>query len=141
MKISEQVKHLKELGDATIANMYSFEELSLSLKEAADTIEALSAKLEKANEMQKDTYLVSNWTPASQLPETQEDVLIQYPDGKMGVGWFCKRQKNWWTCIGMDPVAWRPLPEKYHEPQPTHSPQQNVTQSMPGSERKRKDIG
>lgn len=48
--ISEQVKHLKELSESARINVYSFETLSQSLKEAADTIEALSAELEKANE-------------------------------------------------------------------------------------------
>lgn len=47
--ISEQVKHLKELSDTARANVYSFEALSQSLREAADTIEALSAKLQAAN--------------------------------------------------------------------------------------------
>ena len=43
--LSEQVKHLRELSDIAKSNVYSFEALSQSLKEAADTIEALSAKL------------------------------------------------------------------------------------------------
>ena len=43
--ISEQVKHLRELSDTANANAYAFKALSQSLKEAADTIESLSAKL------------------------------------------------------------------------------------------------
>lgn len=44
--LSEQTKHLRELSDTARVNAYSFEALSQSLKEAADTIEILSAKLE-----------------------------------------------------------------------------------------------
>lgn len=49
MSISEQVKHLKELSDTAKANVYSFEALSQSLRQAADTIESLSAKLKAEN--------------------------------------------------------------------------------------------
>lgn len=47
--ISEQVKHLKEVSNTTRANVYSFEALSQSIRQAADTIESLTAKLQAAD--------------------------------------------------------------------------------------------
>lgn len=54
--LSEQVKHLRELSDTARLNVYSFEALSQSLRQAADTIEALSSKLQEANTERSEIY-------------------------------------------------------------------------------------
>lgn len=58
--LSEQTKHLRELSDTVRMNAYSFEALSQSLKEAADTIEVLSAKLAAENMERSDRYYAGN---------------------------------------------------------------------------------
>lgn len=128
MSISEQVKHLKELSDAAKANVYSFEALSQSLREAADTIEALSAKLQAAD-MEQTAEDCGGWIPCKErLPEYDTCVLVQV-NGKYknitfenaiefatyikGEGWILETYPDWHN---PNIIAWQPLPEPYHEP-------------------------
>lgn len=75
--LSEQVKHLRELSNTAKANVYSFEELSQSLKEAADTIESLSAKLTAANIERSDRYYCGGWIACEDsLPDRTNSYIV-----------------------------------------------------------------
>lgn len=86
MSIIEQVKHLKELSDTARANVYSFEALSQSLRESADTIEELSAKLQEAN-MERSEEICEDMTLNEAIKHLDE---ILQPDRK----WDCEECKN-----------------------------------------------
>lgn len=75
--ISEQVKELR------IAALYKEHSLKILLEQAADTIEALSAKLESANMERSDRYYGGGWQPVSEYSRDEYDwVLIKYFDGE-----------------------------------------------------------
>lgn len=113
--ISEQVKELRNYSELCLqyCNEKRAKEL---LKEAADTIESLSAKLAAVNMEQSDRYYGGGWIPCEdRLPEIRNPVLIC--DGKGNV---CIRQimridefgMAWWSQYSTA-VAWQPLPEPY----------------------------
>lgn len=102
MSISEQIKHLKELSDAEKANVYSFEALSQSLREAADTIESLSAKLQAAN-----TDNGGGWIACEdRLPEKSGIYEISFNTGN-GSGHDFAEWRNGFFCVPADVIAWR----------------------------------
>lgn len=130
--ISEQVKQLK--AEAEWLENDQEKRLGSILRQAADTIEALSAKL-AAN---------SGWIPCSErLPENGQKVLVsingetleeifefQLPDeedrecyeeefqcGDSIIGWFTPRDGVVVGIYSGDTIilAWQPLPEAYHE--------------------------
>ncbi len=80
--ISEQIQKLRDLADDPEIDMYGIKELNDAFKEAADTIEALSAKLASANMERSSAYYNDGWIPVSEkLPDItiedkySEDVL------------------------------------------------------------------
>lgn len=112
MNISEQVKELRNL--ATEFNLDDKEELATMSNEAADTIEALSAKLAAVNG--------GGWIACEdRLPEDREDCLVTVRyTGFMGMyGFWIKTghvepDGQWWgDCIGGEVIAWQRLPEPY----------------------------
>lgn len=114
MRISEQVKELRELADGKIH--YCEWQKSEILNQAIDTIEALSEKLAAANMERSDRYYGGGWIACEdRLPEIRKPVLIC--DGKGNV---CIRQimridefgMAWWSQYSTA-VAWQPLPEPY----------------------------
>lgn len=112
-RLSEQIKHLRELSDTARSNVYSFEALSQSLNQSADTIEALSAKLQAANMENGGGWIACE----DRLPEESGDYLITNEDGNSTCAYYSKNG-NWWCgieegCIAFYPVAWQPLPEPY----------------------------
>ena len=109
--ISKQVEELRKYADGRKG------EISQICRDAADTIEDLSAKVRANN-------LHGGWIPVSErLPEVNEYVgsvcrhyLIQDEFGDMHVAHLCDR--GWVpTCVLLeldcDVVAWMPLPEPY----------------------------
>lgn len=75
MSISEQVKELREI--ASEFDLDGKEELSNMINEAADTIEALSAKLSAANRERSDRYYGGGWILCSErFPNVNDNVLI-----------------------------------------------------------------
>lgn len=75
--ISEQVKELRE-----VAEMYEGLDGGDILREAADTIESLSAKLK---DMERSTEDCGGWIPCKNKPERKRDessrpVLVRYKD-------------------------------------------------------------
>ena len=76
--ISEQIKELRELSETFEGKM-----LGRIIGQAADTIEALSAKLAAANMERSDRYYGSGWQPISEHSRDKYDwVLIKYFDGE-----------------------------------------------------------
>lgn len=79
--ISEQVKELR-IAEETCKQM-GREGIAKFLRQAADTIEALSAKLAAANMEWSDRNYGSVWRPISEYSRDKYDwVLIKYFDGE-----------------------------------------------------------
>ena len=130
MSISEQVKELR-----TIENNLSIgHNMPISLavecfREAADTIEALSAKLADMGRSAEDC---GGWIPCKErLPEDGVDVLVWFEYFRYGEydrlfqtkGISYTFNGEWsgfvngssgWNQLRI--IAWQPLPEDYHEP-------------------------
>ena len=122
--ISEQVKELRELADG-----YKMADRPLAantIYQAADTIEALSAKLQAVN-MEQPAEDCGGWISANvkncnficdnRLKDYYGVILIKYETMKKrryvkpvlcNYGYVSKK-------IGGEITAWRPLPEPYHE--------------------------
>lgn len=141
--ISEQVKKLR-----TIANHLAIGHgMSISMaidlfKEAADTIEKLSAKLTKVNMERSDKYYSDGWILCEdRLPEEHEsifvkfkgtskwnsamfekisdevNVTVEFEDGKRKVMTLHTCDGKWKSDIQIvkfKVIAWQPLPEPYH---------------------------
>lgn len=104
--ISEQVKYLRKFD--------CFGTVKQAMLEAADTIEALSAKL-AANMERSDRYYGGGWIACEdRLPEEGKEVLVYLKQGRMTVA--ARIGKEWVrpdetrTAIV---VAWRELPKPY----------------------------
>lgn len=82
MNISEQVNELRKYSELCLqyGNERRAKEL---LKEAADTIESLSAKLEAANIERSDRYYGGGWIPVSVRPPKQKRCI----DSETGEYW------------------------------------------------------
>ena len=114
MSISEQVKKLREYSNISLYTRESgAREL---LKEAADTIEALSAKLQAANTEQGEGC--GRWIPCSErLPDKRDNYLctIECSHGHRFrmIGHY--NLPGWTEDNKMQQtIAWQPLPEEYH---------------------------
>lgn len=79
--LSEQVNQLKE--EVKWLEKDQEKRLASILYQAADTIEALSAKLDAANMERSDRYYGGGWKPISEYSRDEYDwVLIKYFDGE-----------------------------------------------------------
>lgn len=111
MSIDEQVKELR------IVAVYKEHSLKMLLEQAADTIEALSAKQEDMERSAEECG--GGWVPCKdRLPETRNNILVCQSDGYVSVGYYSwDRAFLDLNSIPFDDViAWRELPEPYHEP-------------------------
>ena len=124
MSISEQVKELR------IVAVYKEHSLKMLLEQAADTIEALSAKLADMERPAEDCG--GGWIPCKErLPEDGVDVLVLFEYFRYGEydrlfqtkGISYTFNGEWsgfvngssgWNQLRI--IAWQPLPEPYHEP-------------------------
>ena len=116
--ISKQVEDLRKMAERW-RNPNAGAEPYRMCGEAADTIEALSAKVRANN-------LYGGWIPVSErLPERDEIVLVCYKT--TDTVHMCKymddgSENPWWSykddcCVWNNVVlAWMPLPEPYKEP-------------------------
>lgn len=129
MSISEQVKELREYSNISL---YARESRARELlKEAADTIEALSAKLQAAN-VEQTAQDSGGWIPCkdgNNLPEESGyyDVTVESEiNGEIIRTTECRcfhKDIKLWAEL-MEPefaideivLAWRNRPEPYHEP-------------------------
>lgn len=124
--LSKQVKELREMSirqrnNAKVSGKVFFE-IENALSEAADTIEALSAKLQAANMENGGGWIACK----DRLPKDDTCVLAQV-SGKHknitfenayefatyinGEGWILETYPDW---NNPSILAWQPLPEPYH---------------------------
>ena len=127
--ISEQVRELREFAeDYGKTHVTLFDYKKNLLLQAADTIEALSAKLAAANMERSDRYYGGGWIACEdRLPELNEGyecfkqsecvlVTTKWYDGDLvqEVAWL--NEDGRWSCESngvCKVVAWQPLPEPY----------------------------
>lgn len=124
MNISEQVKELRKLAEERVNSRLVYD----VMLQAADTMESLSAQLQSAN-MERSASDCDGWILCKErLPEDDTCVIVQV-NGKYknitfenafefgtyikGEGWILEVYPDWYK---PDIVAWRELPEPYHEP-------------------------
>ncbi len=123
--ISEQLSALRD-----VAGAYQHNGLGMILKEAADTIESLSEKLEDMERSAEDCS--GGWIPCStgNMPDTGSTVLIQLKSQRDGITGdedrtfdisFIRSRDNseWVSPSAKYPLkavkAWKPI-KAYHEP-------------------------
>lgn len=137
--ISEQVKELRELADG-----YKMADRPLAantIYQAADTIEALSAKLADMERSAEDCgggwiycsdgenlpeesgyYLVTyhEWSNGEFLPKFDDTYVkrLHYQKSEQFIGWNFSKcvDKRAEDDMNREVLAWQPLPEPYHEP-------------------------
>lgn len=102
MSISEQVKELRKWANCVHLTGHNYE----ILNQAADTIEALSAKLADMERSAEDCC--GGWIPCSEPPKHNREVLI-FNGESYSVGYY--DGKTWVNAI--HPVEWQ---EIRHEP-------------------------
>ena len=91
--IREEIKALRDVAQA-----YSHNGLGMILKQAADTIEELSAKLATANMERSTAYYNDGWIPCSEkTPEFEKYTLIPM--------WVTMRKKDG-TCRFVTRLKW-----------------------------------
>lgn len=114
MNIIEQVKELRAYSNFSL---YAREDKAKELlRQAADTIESLSSKLQAENMEQSADC--GGWIPCKErLPEDDGMYLITSKVlDKTEVQYvFFQKNMDLFICNGI-PTAWQPLPEPYHEP-------------------------
>lgn len=127
--ISEQVKKLREYSEIYAVNtefILNFPMLGQLLNQAADTIEALSAKLAAANMEQSDRYYGGGWILCSErIPNSDENVLICFDfKGRRSIEFGCFWSDGSPHCDSDEyltptgrkerkAVAWMELPKPY----------------------------
>lgn len=114
--ISEQVKELKKCSG--ICLQYCNEQRAKELlREAADTIESLSAKLQVANMENGGGWISCE----DRLPENISTVIVQVKEiEKPTFGWYGNMENKWILSekdfVNLEEfsvMAWQPLPEPY----------------------------
>lgn len=130
--INEQIKELRDLSEGYTAGGHK--DVGNKLREAADTIETLSAKL-AANTEPPDSHYRGGWIAVNdRLPELNRFYIVTTFDGEdhevepayyAKIGFFGERniKPNWWSdCTSnaemieedkKEVIAWRPLPDPY----------------------------
>lgn len=118
--LSEQVNKIRKVAKCVYlaTDKEVADDIARTLKQAADTIETLSAKLAAANMERSDKYYGGGWIACNdRLPEESGDYLITDEDGNSTCAYYNKSVKGWCGieegCIAFYPVAWQPLPEPY----------------------------
>lgn len=112
-KIEEQVKELRE-----VAEMYDGLDGGDILREAADTIESLSAKLKAAN-MERQVEDCGGWISCSKkLPDENKEVICFLKNGTV---YMCMLIHNrfhgkMYSYDASDVLCWKPLPNPPYEP-------------------------
>ena len=136
--ISEQVKKIRKVAKCVYLSTEKevADDIASTLNQAADTIEALSAKLAAANMERSDRYYGGGWIACEdRLPEDMEDVLIFFKaaidggthDGEeilsFGIGYYLKYNREWVFFTSkhikdypQKVLEWQPLPEQPYRP-------------------------
>lgn len=124
--ITEQVKRLRSEAAGMILQNGTTARL---LREAADTIEQLAAKVRAANMERSTAYYHGGWMPVKEgLPEDSGEYFVTVIDEDdetyrhTGNAWYAHPkdydvEKGEWRELMMDEkvIAWMPLPEPYRE--------------------------
>ena len=143
MGISEQVKELRNIAETFCE--WEYNRFYNAISRAADTIEALSAKLQAAN-MERSAEDCGGWIycgDGKNMPEEHDSIFaklkgtdkwsnamfektsnevnatIEFEDGKRAVKTLHTIDGRWsegHRGVKFKVVAWQPLPEPYHEP-------------------------
>lgn len=135
--MEQQVKHLLEIADRTQNEAFFYEwynGYAKDLRQAANTIETLSAKLQVANMENGGGWIDFN----DKLPNNQQTVLISknrktledlfefyFPDKDCEdnevLGFLEGKSASYDGFVilkdNKDDIAWQPLPEPYHQQQ------------------------
>ena len=115
--INELIKRLRERSDYFEWSGCAVNGVIKDLRQAADTIEELSAKLHNANMERSTAYYNNGWIPCSErLPEKNDVYLVainSYGCPTRDVDGFVSQSVRKWEMYGKSVVAWMPLPEPY----------------------------
>lgn len=121
--LSKQVKELRELANSKELEMHEpitygfYWKIKSKLFRAADTIEALSAKLQAANMENGGGWISCE----DRLPENISTVIVQVKEiEKPTFGWYSNMENKWILSekdfVNLEEfsvMAWQPLPEPY----------------------------
>ena len=120
--LSEQVKELKTVANKlTIGHNIAISEAIRQFRAAADTIEALSAKVAATNMERSTVYYNGGWIPCSErLPEVEQDVLLSFRSLDVRVGYRANTEDFFYVygeeyITFENTLAWMPLPKPYKE--------------------------
>lgn len=124
--ITELIERLRKEADGYIGKRTKRSvRVKHILREAADTIETLSAKVQAANMERSTAYYNGGWIPVSEkLPEENKTVIAStdyfaiFPEArytKDGWEWAYESGADYWEELKYV-IAWMPLPAPY-EPQ------------------------
>lgn len=114
--ISEQVKELRELAEDYKCENEE-DDIVRALQVAADTIEAISAKLQAANMERSTAYYNGGWIPCdTKFPPIFKKVLIYTEEKEFHVAYI--DEKEWILYDGAvikteEVLTWCELPEPY----------------------------
>ena len=115
--INELIKRLRERSDYFEWSGCAVNGVIKDLRQAADTIEELSAKLHNANMERSTAYYNNGWIPCSErLPEKNDVYLVainSYGCPTRDVDGFSSQSVRKWEMYGKSVIAWMPLPEPY----------------------------
>jgi len=120
--INEQTNKLREISHSLeLFPIHDFSETSTVIREAADTIESLSAKLAAANMEQSEAYYNDGWVycgDRNNLPDKTGFYMVTKEIRETGERFTRKScfdaEKGWNDPLNfVDIVAWQPLPLEY----------------------------
>lgn len=127
--VSEQVKELRYKADIynTVGSVWELnraeaKRLQIMLRQAADTIESLSAKLQAAN--RERSANCGGWILCKvRLPEEGQEVILRDYYRNREIGRFGRNEDYQegfyigdWFSAANNYLAWHESPEPYHEP-------------------------
>lgn len=125
MSISEQVKELRYMADIFEKSGCAVDGIVRAFREAADTIEALSAKLQSENMDRSERYYNGGWIPCEDIKNIPDNeqlvwITIEYKGGGIEriEGIFIDGELCYMSGISVSAIAkaWMPryVPEPYH---------------------------
>lgn len=117
MSISEQVKELRYKADIFEKSGCAVDGIAKAFREAADTIESLSAKLKEAD-------CGGGWIycgDGNNLPEIERDIILSTRSLDVYKGYRANTEGYFYAegegyILYENVLAWMPQPEPYHEP-------------------------
>lgn len=115
--INEQIKRLREKADTFERAGSAVDGIVKEFRQAADTIEELSAKLHNANMERSTAYYNDGWIPVSEKYPTDENkrYLVCYEDGCITIEYlyFDGAGYPFFSEMELGVIAWMPLPKPF----------------------------